>query len=78
MIADPLTVNPPAAAPAAHGVDLRPLARASRWQPAEFVFWLLPVAGWFAFPENLEHPAFGLALGRALELEGHCHLDALV
>jgi branched-chain amino acid transport system permease protein len=37
----------------AHGVDLGPLARASTWQPAEFVFWLLPVVAWFAFPENL-------------------------
>lgn len=36
-----------------HGVDLGPLARGSRWQPAEFAFWLLPVLGWFAFPENL-------------------------
>ena len=50
MIADPLTANAPAAA---HGVDLGPLSRESHWQPAEFVFWLLPVLGWFAFPENL-------------------------
>ena len=40
-------------APAAPGVDQGPLARASRWRPAEFAFWLLPVLGWFAFPEHL-------------------------
>ena len=27
--------------------------RDARWQPAEFVFWLLPVLAWFVFPENL-------------------------
>ena len=53
MIARPLTAGAPASAPAPHGVDLGPLSRESRWQPAEFVFWLLPVAGWFVFPENL-------------------------
>jgi branched-chain amino acid transport system permease protein len=41
-----------AAAPA-HGVDLGPLNRDSRWQPAEFAFWLLPILAWFVFPENL-------------------------
>ena len=44
---------PTADAGTTHGVDLRPFARDSRWQPAEFVFWLLPVVAWFAFPENL-------------------------
>jgi branched-chain amino acid transport system permease protein len=34
-------------------VDLAPLRRAARWQPAEYAFWLLPVVGWFAFPESL-------------------------
>lgn len=34
-------------------VDLAPLKRADRWRPAEIVFWLLPVAAWFLFPENL-------------------------
>jgi branched-chain amino acid transport system permease protein len=53
MISNPSATTAPATAPAAHGVDLGPLARNSRWQPAEFVFWLLPVLGWFAFPENL-------------------------
>ena len=53
MIANPSTANAPATAPAAHGVDLGLLSRESHWQPAEFVFWLLPVLGWFAFPENL-------------------------
>ena len=43
----------PANAPRAHGVDLGPLSRAARWQPAEFVFWILPVLGWFLFPDNL-------------------------
>jgi branched-chain amino acid transport system permease protein len=42
-----------AAGAAAHGVDLGPLERDARWQPAEFVFWLLPVLGWFVFPDNL-------------------------
>jgi branched-chain amino acid transport system permease protein len=50
MIATTLT---PDAVPAAHGVDLGPIARDARWQPAEYVFWLLPVGGWFVFPENL-------------------------
>ena len=50
MIAAPLALN---AGATAHGVDLGPLSRDARWQPAEFVFWLLPVLGWFVFPENL-------------------------
>jgi len=37
----------------AHGVDLGPISRDARWQPAEFAFWLLPVLAWFVFPENL-------------------------
>ena len=41
------------AAVAAQGVDLGPLTRDSRWKPAEVGFWLVPVIGWFAFPENL-------------------------
>ena len=50
----PATVEAvPANRLAAHGVDLAPFARASRRQPAEYVFWLLPVAGWFLFPEQL-------------------------
>lgn len=53
MSARPATTTAPATAPAAHRVDLGPLSRNPRWQPAEFVFWLLPVLGWFAFPENL-------------------------
>ena len=53
MIADPPTATAPSTPTAAHGVDLGPLSRDSRWQPAEFVFWLLPLIGWFAFPENL-------------------------
>ncbi len=34
-------------------VDTGPLKRAARWRPAEFGFWLLPVAGWFLFPDDL-------------------------
>ena len=33
-------------------VDLAPLRRASRWQPAEYVFWLLPVVAYFVFPQS--------------------------
>jgi branched-chain amino acid transport system permease protein len=36
-----------------HGVDVGPFVGASRWQPAEYVFWLLPVVGWFALPDDL-------------------------
>jgi branched-chain amino acid transport system permease protein len=50
MIAKALTTI---AGAVAHGVDLRPLSRDARWQPAEFAFWLLPILAWFAFPENL-------------------------
>jgi branched-chain amino acid transport system permease protein len=34
-------------------VDLSVLRDKSRWHWAEYVFWLLPVAGWFLFPNNL-------------------------
>lgn len=34
-------------------IDLSPLKRADRWQPAELAFWLLPVLAYFVFPENL-------------------------
>ena len=30
-----------------------PLRNASHWQPAEYAFWLLPVAAFFIFPEDL-------------------------
>ena len=53
MSASPPAAAAPASVAAAHGVDVSPLARSSRWRPAEFVFWLLPLVGWFAFPENL-------------------------
>jgi len=53
MIAQQPSASSPAAAAAAHGVDLAPLARGARAQPAELAFWLLPVLAWFAFPENL-------------------------
>lgn len=34
-------------------LDLAPLERADRWQPAELAFWMLPVVAWFVFPDNL-------------------------
>jgi branched-chain amino acid transport system permease protein len=34
-------------------IDLTVVQRADRWRPAEVVFWLLPVAGYFLFPDNL-------------------------
>jgi len=33
-------------------VDLAPLSSAARWQPAEYLFWLLPVIGYFAFDDS--------------------------
>ena len=33
--------------------DAGPLRDASRWRPAEYAFWLLPVAAYFVFPEDL-------------------------
>lgn len=38
---------------ATSSIDLTPLQRADRWRPAELVFWLLPVAAYFVFPDNL-------------------------
>lgn len=38
---------------ATSSIDLTPLQRADRWRPAELAFWLLPVAGYFIFPDNL-------------------------
>ncbi len=34
-------------------IDLNVVQRADRWRPAELVFWLLPVLGYFLFPDNL-------------------------
>jgi branched-chain amino acid transport system permease protein len=34
-------------------MDLAPLRRAARWTRAEWAFWLLPLAAYFVFPENL-------------------------
>jgi len=53
MIANPLNAATPVVARVTHGVDLAPLARTARWQKAELAFWLLPIIGWFAFPDNL-------------------------
>ncbi|MEP6965114.1 MAG: branched-chain amino acid ABC transporter permease [Polaromonas sp.] len=33
--------------------DAGPLRNASRWRPPEYAFWLLPVAAFFIFPEDL-------------------------
>lgn len=35
------------------GLDVGPLRRAARWKPVEYLFWLIPVIGYFAFPDNL-------------------------
>ncbi|MCX7150217.1 MAG: branched-chain amino acid ABC transporter permease [Rhodocyclales bacterium] len=34
-------------------LDLSPLRRAAAWRPAEYAFWLLPVAAFFLFPKSL-------------------------
>lgn len=34
-------------------VDLAPLRRAPAWRPAEYLFWLLPIAAYFLFPTSL-------------------------
>jgi len=34
-------------------IDLTVVRRCDRWRPAELVFWLLPVLGYFLFPDNL-------------------------
>lgn len=34
-------------------IDLSLVQRADRWRPAELVFWILPVLGYFVFPDNL-------------------------
>lgn len=34
-------------------IDLSLVQRADRWRPAELVFWMLPVLGYFVFPDNL-------------------------
>ncbi len=35
------------------GSDAAPLRRAARWRAAEAAFWLLPIAAWFVFPDDL-------------------------
>lgn len=40
-------------APAPAVFDAGPLRHAARWKPAEYVFWLLPMAAYFVFPEDL-------------------------
>ena len=39
--------------PSCAGFDAGPLRHAARWQPAEYAFWLLPIAAYFVFPEDL-------------------------
>jgi branched-chain amino acid transport system permease protein len=36
-----------------HNIAVTRLRSADRWQPAEFAFWLLPIAAYFVFPDNL-------------------------
>ena len=43
----------PEQAPAALAFDAGPLRNAARWRVPELVFWLLPVAAYFVFPEDL-------------------------
>ena len=45
--------RPGPAAATVPGFDAGPLRSAARWRPAEFAFWLLPVAAYFVFPEDL-------------------------
>jgi branched-chain amino acid transport system permease protein len=47
------TITAVAAQDALARFDLAPFRHASRWHPAEYVFWLLPVLGYFAFSNNL-------------------------
>ena len=39
--------------PSCAGFDAGPLRHAARWQPAEYACWLLPIAAYFVFPEDL-------------------------
>lgn len=34
-------------------LDISPLQRVSAWRPAEYAFWLVPLAAYFLFPKNL-------------------------
>jgi branched-chain amino acid transport system permease protein len=34
-------------------IEQRPLQEAARWRVPEFAFWLIPVAAWYAFPDDL-------------------------
>ncbi len=43
----------PAAPANPAGFDAAPLRRAARWRAGEFAFWLLPVAAYFVFPDDL-------------------------
>ncbi|HEX5394470.1 MAG TPA: branched-chain amino acid ABC transporter permease [Rhodocyclaceae bacterium] len=48
-----MTQTPPVLSTFASQVDLGPLRAKARWKPAEIVFWLLPIAAYFLFPQNL-------------------------
>ena len=51
------TAAPPitsaAAASSLPSLAVSRLKNADRWQAPEFVFWLLPIAAYFVFPDNL-------------------------
>jgi branched-chain amino acid transport system permease protein len=44
-------MSAPAADPVLFNAD--PLRKAARWQAAEYAFWVLPIAAYFVFPEDL-------------------------
>ncbi len=46
-------IEPARLGAAAPAFDAGPLRTAARWRPAELAFWLLPVAGYFVFPQDL-------------------------
>ena len=48
------TQAPPLAPPSpAPSLAVTQLHNADRWHPAEYLFWLLPIAAYFVFPDNL-------------------------
>jgi branched-chain amino acid transport system permease protein len=46
-------MSAPMPTPPVAAFDAGPLRNASRWRPAEYAFWLLPIAAYFVFPEDL-------------------------
>ncbi len=47
------TTTVAAAHPGSAALDLGPFRRASRWRPLEYVFWVIPVAAYFLFGDDL-------------------------